>query len=795
MTTQIIKTEGRSPVAAASAWQSTAQPAALPKDDASADLGGVFRLLFRRRRWIYGSIVFFLALAGAVCLIMTPRYKATAQLEMLKQEQGALDVTAQDGQAQSGAADAEDALNFSLSLQTAVSVLKSDRLAFRVINELHLEDTDEFAYKPLILTDKAKKIMAEPIEQSPIKRAALLKKWSKRLKVQSVAGTRMIEVSFSHPDPDMAARIVNQLVSDYVDYRYEVRYAAAERTTEWLNTKLAAVKAQAQEAADRLTRASQAVGVYGSSSTDHNILAERMEQLDTTAQQAQANRAAKEAIYRMAQSGDPELVTGLMSGTQGAQGGSGGSTGGAALLIDLRQQEAELNTQYAEAAAKYGPDNPKLIQLRTKLQAAQDEIKAETNRIAGRARNEYLAAVAGEADANRALGEQKRVATDLQQKIANYDIAKNEADSAQALYQKLLESSKTMPILAGVHTTDLNVVNPAVPPGKPDTPIIPLYLAAGLFLGTLFGVAGAVIRDSVDTGLRNPDEIELITHLPVLGMVPRAQLDKAGKKKLPRNATSRARGYGIVPSDAGQQTSLPSLCDSHSRVMESFRSIRSSILLSRQDNPRRIFLITSAQPGEGKSFSALHLAAALAQNGATVLLVDADFRRGSLSRDLKMSFRSGLSTLIAGSNDGAIYHDVVSVPGLSFLPAGATPSNPAELIGSRKMDQLILEWRERYDFVVIDSPPVLPVTDAVVLSQMVDGVIVVARFAVSKQQAIIRTIRTLLSARAECFGVMVNDMDTLSDEYGNYDSYFVDKTDDEIIEGEPEEMAASGREK
>ena len=587
----------------------------------------------------------------------------------------------------------------------------------------------------------------------------------------------------------MAARIVNQPVSDYVDYRYEVRYAAAQRTSDWLNTKLAAVKAQAQEAADRLTRASQAVGVYGSA--DHNILAERLEQLDAAAQQAQTTRAAKEAIYKMTQSGDPELVTGLMTG---AQGGGGNSSSGT-LLTDLRQQEAELSAQYAEAATKYGSDNPKLIQLRNKLQAAQDEVKAESNRIAGRARNEYLAAVSGETEANRALEEQKHLAGDMQQKIATYEIAKNEADSAQALYQKLLESSKAMPIMAGVHTTDVNIVNPAVPPGKPASPIIPLYLAAGVFMGTLFGVAGAIVRDSVDTGLRSADEIELITHLPVLGMVPRAQLEKTGKKKFLKNGKAPARTDTIVFSPSREQTQLPALCESNSRVMEAFRSIRSSILLSRQDNPRRIFLITSAQPSEGKSFSALHLARVLAQNAATVLLVDADFRRGSLSRDLKMSYRNGLSTLIAGSNEGTVYREVPSVPGLSFLPAGATPSNPAELIGSRKMAQLILEWREHYDFVVIDSPPVLPVTDAVVLSQMVDGVIVVARFAVSKQQAIIRTIRTLLSARAECLGVLVNDMDTHSDEYGYYESYFREKTDEEIIEGETEEMAMSGQEK
>lgn len=790
MSTQIVKTEGRSPLAAAEVWQPSGQPAAPPKDDTVLDLGGVFRLLIRRRRWIYGSVALLLVLTGAACLVMTPRYKAMAQIELLRQEQGALAIEAQQGQTESGATQSEDSLNFSLTLQTAVSVLQSDALALRVIKELHLEDTPEFASKPLFMSSQAMQNGAQSIDQSPARRTAILQRWNKRLKVQSVAGTRMIDVSYSHPDPATAARIVNQLVSDYIEYRYEVRYAAAQRSTEWLNAKLAAVKSQAESAAKRLADASQAVGVYGSSD-DHNIVVTRLEQLDAAATDAHSRRAAKETVNKLAQNGDPELLTGMVGGAQGESGPSAGT----ALLVTLRQQEADLETQYAEASAKYGPENPKLIQLGNKLQAERDQVKAETNRIAGRARQEFMAASSAEADANRALNEEKRIAADMQQKIAGYNIAKNESDSAQALYQKLLASANETPILAGVRTTDVNVVDAAVPPGKPASPVVPLYLAAGAVVGLLFGVAGAFIRDSVDTSLRNPEDIEQITQLPVLGVIPRAEFDRQGKRKSMGKGKSRSGLVGLVLSGTAEPQAVPYLSSSQSQVMESFRAVRSSILLSHPDNPRHIFMITSSQPGEGKSFSSLHLATALSQNGGRVLLVDADLRRATLSRTVKMAFRIGLTTLIAGSSDDTSYREVPAVPGLTFLPAGATPPNPAELMGSRKMAQLISEWRERFDFVVIDCPPVLPVTDAVVLSQMVDGVVMVTRFAVSKRQAISRAVRTLLGARAECFGVIVNDMDTQSSEYGEYGKYYGVQADEDIVEGEPELVAASGREK
>jgi polysaccharide biosynthesis transport protein len=791
VSTEIIKTESSTNTALPAKWHQMPQVAAPAVDDTVLDLGGVFRLLRRRRGWILSFVALFVAGAAAMCILLTPRYKATAQVELLKQEQGMLSTPNGDGQTQAGATQAEDALNFSLSLQTAVSVLQSDALAVRVIKELNLENDKDFAYKPLPYLNGKGNLEAElPMEQSPVKRTYILKRWSKHLKVQSVAGTRVIELSFSHPDPQVASQIVNRLLADYIDYRYELRYSAAQKSTEWLNAKLAAVKEQAESSANRLAQASKAIGAYGGSDAGHSLVVNRLDQLNAALTQAQSTRAAKEAVYNLARSGDPELVVGMVgSGSQGATQSGGNAP---YLLINLRQQEADLNAQYAEAAVKYGTENPKLIQIKNKLETARSEIKAETDKILGRARQEYNASVSAEQAANRALEDEKRLAGDLNEREAAYGIAKHESDSAQDLYQRLLETARETPILAGIRSTDVNIVNPAIPPGKPASPIVPLYLAAGALLGGMFGVVGAFVRDSMDTSLRNPEDIESITQLPVLGVIPRAEFASKKRRKPLKEGSSKRSATMLTLGrlTASEAPASSELCASDSLVMEAFRAARSSLLLSRPDNPHRIIMTTSSQPGEGKSFSSLHLAVALAQNGGNVLLVDGDLRRGTLSRGMKMSSRSGLSTLIAGTEKAGVYREVGSVPGLTFLPAGATPPNPAELIGSKRMARLADEWRQKFDYVVIDSPPVLPVTDAVVLSRLVDGVLLVVRFAVSKQQAITRTVRTLMGVRAECFGILVNDMDTRSSEYGYYGSQYGNETDDSVIDAEPKLVAA-----
>jgi capsular exopolysaccharide synthesis family protein len=744
------------------------------KDESVFDVAGVLLLLSRRRKWIFGSALFFTALAGLLCVVMTPRYKAIATIELLKQEVGTL---AEAGQSDSsGSTQADDALNFSLSLQTQVALLQSDALALQVIKELNLAETDDFQYKPLIKTKEVRSNMALPIDQSAIKRTYVLKRWSKHLKVDPVAGTRVIKISFSHPDPNMSAQIVNRLLADFVEYRYQVRYNAMERSAESLRSKLAGIRAQVKDSQTHLVQVQKDTGVYGPDQ-DHNIIIARLEQLNTAAADAHSNRAAEEAIYNLARSGNPELVAGLVAGSN--QTGNSQGNNAPTLLIGLRQQEADLNGQYAEAASRYGPDNPRLIQLKNKLEVARYEIKSETARIVGRARQDYLAAVAAEVAANGALEDQKRLASEMDEKTIDLEIAKHEADSARDVYQHLLKQVSESPILAGVRSTEVNIVDTAVPPGLPSSPIVPLYLGLAFLLGTTMGVGAAFVRDSIDSTLRNPEDIEAITQLPVLGVIPRSRsMARSLWSKLQPKDDQRSFAGNLLFGRNGSAY-LPlggALSSSNSQVMEAFRSVRTAVLLSRPDNPRRVLMISSALPGEGKSFSSLHLASVLAQNGASVLLVDADLRRSTLTQNLKMPLSVGLSTLLSNESSTLLsnescqgaYQQVEEVSGLTFLGAGLVASNPAELLGSKKMAQLIAGWREEYDFVVIDSPAILGVTDAAILSAVVDGVMVVVRFAVSTRQSILRAIRLLVDVGAQCFGVLVNGMDLQSADYASY---------------------------
>jgi capsular exopolysaccharide synthesis family protein len=743
------------------------------QDDGAFNPSAFVLLLRRRRRWIIGSVLLLAVLSGVAGIVMPPRYRAVGQLEMLAKDPAQFATAGENGAVGSGNAAAEDALNFNLSLQTQVSVLQSEALATRVIKELNLADTPFFRYDPWIKTEEVNRTQTLPFDESPLKREYVMKKWTKHLRVSAVPGTRIIEVTFTHPDPQVAAQVVNRLLADFVEYNFRVRYDASAKMTGWLDGQLASLKAQVEQSERQMVAAQKDTGLFGSDDT-HNIVIGRLEQLNAQAADAQSNRFAKQAIYNLAKSGDPELVATLI-GSSG-QATSSPSNSAPSLLLALRQQEADISAQLAEVSTKYGSENPKLQQLRNKLDAVRADIKVETERILGRARQEYLAAEAAETAANKALEDQKNIASTMGEKAVLYDIAKHQADSVQQVYQQLLQQTKATAMLAGAQTSDLNILDSAAVPGKPYLPNLPIFLGAGIFVGMLFGVGTAFVRDSLDETLRNPDDVEKITDLPVLGVIPHArELHSVSRKRLSRSKGEKENANALQLPDHQNPVNEAlnkALTAPDSLVMEAFRAVRTSILLSRPDNPRKIFMVTSPLPHEGKSFSSLHLASALAQTGKKVLLVDADLRRGTLSRNLAASSTFGLSYLLAEGSSERSYRQISMIPGLTFLAAGVSPPNPAESLGSKKMAQLVDKWRKEYDFVVIDCPPIIPVTDAAVLSPIVDGAILVVRFAVSTQQAIIRSVRALIEVRAECFGVLVNSMDINSADFYSYSGVY-----------------------
>ena len=742
--------------------------------DPDLDIVNLWQSILRRRGWIYFWMITMLIAAGLVCFLMTPQFKAESKLEILKQDTGGLSVGA-NGAPSDGSS---DPLDFNMTLQTQLAVLNSDVLAWQVMKELKLVGTDgEKPELPLIDTDAP----PEPVEVSgppPDKDAArALKQFKSRLKVKDIAGTRLIAVSYMDPDPTMTAKVVNQLVADFIEYNFQVRYKATTKATEWLGRQLVDLKSQVEKSQQRAAQLQKESGIFGQDE-HNNIVITRLEQLNNQLTSAEADRVIKENVYHLSRSGNPELIAGML-GSQPERNMSEAANP-ASLLNSLRQQEATLSAEYADASSKYGPAYPRLIQIKEKLGSVRSSIAAELGKVASRAKNEYELAAEREAAARKAFTEQKATAAQMNDKASDFLIAKHEAESGRVLYEHLLEKLKEAGVLAGLHSSALHVLDPAKVPTVAARPNVPLYLGFGGLAGLFLGLLSVFVAEAVDRSMRDVRAIEITTHWPVLGVIPDARLiPKAGLKTLKASTREAPKGARDVLL----------LGFGNPAVAEAFRAVRTSLLLSRLDESSKVLMVTSGMPQEGKSFVSLNLAAAFSCNRARVLLVDADLRRGTLSRVLNQHTAIGLSdvvggipkidshlsssqTLLGDLEPSAAYRQIEEVPGLTFMPAGECSHHACEFLGSQQMSTIIESWRDQFDYVVIDTPPAVPVTDAVVLSRKVDSVIVVVRFAVTTQPCIQRTIRLLRDVQAPRPGVLVNAMDLRSPEFYHYYGFY-----------------------
>ena len=759
-----IKNQNRQPAKAARLLPTIArsidgQTASKTNDESDVDMIAIVQTLLRRRAWIYVCTATMLAVAALVCIFMTPKYRAESKLQILKQDLSGLSVSGSTNL--SGGGDS-DAMEFNLNLQTQLAVLKSDTLARQVIKELNLADTKEFGPGSPLKSIAARYLHAVPSgDPAPEASAdAVLKKFKANLTVDSVSGTRLITVGYTHPDAKTAAKIVNQLVSDFVEYNFQTRHDATTKATDWLGRQMVDLKSEVEKTQERAVQLQKDSGIFGEDE-HHNVVVTRLEQLNNEVTSAEATRVVKEAVYNLARNGNPELLAGMLGvNTEAADPGAVNSL---PLLNNLRQQEASLNAEYADASSKYGPEYPKLVQIRERLTAVRSSIQTELGKVVGRAKSEYELAASREAAARKSFSEQKAIASRMNDKAINYMIAKHEAESSRGLYDHLLEKLKEADVLAGLRSSELQIVDAAAVPARPAKPNVPLYLAFGVLAGMTLGVVCVFVVDNTDRSIRNPEQIENTTYVPVLGVIPDAALlpGTGGKNRL---KAQKKDG----PKDTAQTDNSRLLSLRNSGVAEAFRALRTSLLLSQPDDPAKVLMVTSGMAQEGKSFTSLNLAAALAYNGSKVLLVDADLRRGTLSKVLKQNTGAGLSQVLSGGTDPEAYRQLHELPGLTFLPAGAPSPCPSELLGSQRMTAMIERWREQYAYVLIDTPPVLPVTDAVVLSPNADAVIVVVRFGVTNQQSIVRTIRALQDVQAKRVGVLVNAMDVRSPDYYHY---------------------------
>ena len=748
-------------------------------------LGDLLAIFRRRRKYLICFVTAFLVLVTIYCLIATPRYQATGEIEVQKDSPGVFGL---ESSVMGDAPNSDpDPLDYSMTLETEASILQSNTLALEVIKDLKLESTSDYnpSHKDglqlpswLLFWKKPVEPLSVPLDDAPNRRYAVLKIFASHLKVASVPGTRLIEISYSNPDPRLASAVVNRLVQALVNYTFQARFNATAQASAWLGSQLVGLKKQTEALQQKALRLQRDTGIFGEGDS-HNVVLTRLENLNEALIAAESNRILREAVYHASESGDPELISGLAGNS--AVGASPAMTNSLALIQALRSQDAAVQAQIAEDDTKYGPAFPRLAELHAQLDGIEKSIQEEDRRIGARAHTDYEIALRAEESARKSFEKQKAVADQTNDKAIAYDLARQEADGSRSIYQGLLAKLKQAGVLEGLRSTNLTVVNPArVPPtNRPHSPNVPLYYAAALSVGLFIGCSSALAREVQDQSIRSLRELEQVLGSRLLGVTPRFRTQRRRRNRLYMRSVNPGPSPQVVESVAAAASPSggagnPLFDDAP--FFEAVRSLRTSLLSLTEGEPPKVVLVTSSVPGEGKSKLTTTLAAALAQMGSRVLLVDADLRCPTLHKELEMGGAAGLGAALAdGVSPVADAHPQVA--GLFVICGGATPPLPSELLGSKRMAELLTVWRTQYDFILIDSPPVLPVTDARILSGMCDATLLVARYGFTSRQAVQRShelIREQLPAQA-AFGTVLNGVSAESADYYEYYGYRASK--------------------
>jgi len=739
-------------------------------------LGESFRVLLKRKWIIVGVLSTIFSIVAIASLRMTPIYEASGTIEINKPDANL---------------NFQNSATFNVDyydpteLETEIKILQSDLLATQVIRELNLDRGPE-PNGQAPPSPQSIDLAPDPLQSDPTRASAAVGGFKSNLKVALSQNTRIIEVHYRSPDPQMAANVVNTLMQTYVENNYKARFESTMQASDWLTKQLVDLQMKVETDEEKLVRYQKEHEILGTDEKQ-NIIMSKLDELNKALTEAESDRMDKEALYRLVESGDPDAIAASSSSvTQGPN-----SQSASVLLDNLRTKQVDLKIQVADLSTQFGPSYPKLTQLNNQLKEVDAQIQAEMKKIAATLRGQYTTALQRENMLHAALEKQKQEANKLNESAIEYSMLKRDVDASRQLYEGLLEKLKEAGVAAGLKSNNFRIVDNARPPAGPIEPDIPRNLLFGLVLGLASGVGLAFVLEALDSTVRTTEQAQMISGLASLGMIP------LGSKST-REGSNPKR---LVLTTSKEAVELVTQARPQSQMAESYRALRTSLLLSSLGAPPKVIMITSALPQEGKTTTSINTAVVLAQKGVRVLLIDGDLRRPSIHKTLGMGPHSGLSNVLTGSTtlDDAIVRTSL-LPNLFVLPAGTPPPNPAELLASSNMRDVLLQLREQYDHIVIDTPPSLSVTDAVVLSPRADAVILVIRSGQTSKQALRRSRDILFQVNAKLVGVLLNAVDLTSPDYyyyyeyqGKYAGYYRDEDLPEVQEEgeEVEETSAS----
>lgn len=752
-------------------------------------LGEIFKSVNRRRRIILYSVAAWVLVAIVVCLVMKPRYVATEQIQVEKEGSGPLGLQSAIGQ------DAApiDSVDYNTTLETEASVLMSDALAVKVIEHLNLENTYNYrpTFNPIGLVTKfldpkePSDPAGVPLSEAPKRRYHAVKVFSDHLKVKVVDGTRLISVSYTDPDPKRAAAVVNDLVQSYIEYDYLIRSEATSQASSWLGDQLAGLKKAAEDSQAKVARLQQSAQVYSTGDTDMNghvlsvsVVLSRLQDLSTALSAAQSNRILKQAVYYSVRDAGADALSGL-SGNTVATGASQEVMNSMSVLQGLRAQQATVKAAYASDAAKFGEDYPAMEQLKSQLADINQSIDDELKRIKVRAQSDYEIALQTEQNTQAMYNAQKSEADALNSKAIEYTVAKQEAEQNRSLYEDLYRRLKEAGALQGLRSSNISIVDPGQIPGKAKYPNVPLFLGLAVLLGLFSGSALAFYIDKLDKSILEIDQVEREIGVRPIGVLPEVtrgarEFSSRSNKRIASGNASSGRTLNLNRPNA-PKTSIYPLHNPLSAYTEALRMLRVSFSQAAGDASPQVLLVTSCQPGDGKTSLSINLAATLVQQGYKVLVVECNMRRPSIQHMIGVSSGGGLREMLTSSSSPDAVSPIPNLPGGFVLTAGTIAGYPTELLGSEAMKSLVSKWRDKYDYIILDAPPALNISDPLLLMDVSDFVFMMVRYGHTTRPAMRNTYRLLrAAAKQKPVGVVVNSVPDSSGAINDYYGYTVE---------------------
>jgi polysaccharide biosynthesis transport protein len=686
-----------------------------------------YLIILRKHQWLI--LTFLLTVVTTVAIAsfkMKPVYEAAARVEVDRESQSMSPF--QDENSYDEYMDTED------YIETQAKILQSETLALQTIKSLDLDRYPEFggSATPSGLGQNG------TTQQRP----AVLGPFLNSLSVTRVPNSRLIEVKFAAQNPQLAALVVNTHLQNYIEQNFRSKYQATTQASNWLSQELEELRLKVEKSEDARVAYERENQIW-QIDEKQDITTQKLGDLSKSVTDAQTALAEKEALYRTATSGHVDSLPAVRDNL---------------VVQDLLKRKSDLDQSYAEISAQYGPNYPKVQRVVTQQQEVQADLAKARSRIVEGIREDYNTALSHVQILEQQLDNQKAEANDVAAKLVQYHILEHEAESNKQLYDGLLQKLKEATITAGLRSSNIRVVDPALVPTTPARPQKARNILLSFLIGLVGGVGLALFREYLDNTLKSPDDIETLTGLPSLTVVP----------SLPALNSHNGLLKESAQAPIGPRVELLSFAQPRSQISEAFRALRTSLLLSQAEHPPQVMLVTSALPREGKTTAAVNLAVTLAQLGDRTLLVDSDMRKPGVRRALNLPVvrEAGLSSYLAGAcslEEAITPHPAIS--NLLALVTGPIPPSPADLLSSYRMREAIADLRRRFKFVVIDSPPIMAATDAVVLSALTDGVLLVVRSGETPKEAFTRTRDILASVKCRLLGVVLNAVDSSAPDY------------------------------